>query len=1469
MKKCILIILLFQNIFTIGQSKVTVNVKGLAIGDTALVSIQKSSEILRFKYIGGTGSDINLTFDSLANGPWALGIDAKTYIFPLATTLRLNNSNISSTIQLNKIPIDSNFKYNWQDDSSFVGHAQQSYINDKVVIKVLGKAEKVPDEYNGIQLLYTYGFLLSDSITKWTSEESYRFYQNITKLNFAKFGEKDSVFVRAKVFITDQNIGKDIDFINANGVDIITISRAAFAYAAPLIVTLNNVKGKFFSKRLFGAAIYYFTDKGTRSERINEIASNRFGLQFLEPSDQIANLMGETYTNFQSFSSEEKLVILSMFEEYPDAMQRQAGLKYLIRRIDGQFDLKMPSAAAIAFTGINTIEFMEAAFKSQDIQSMQRLVLHEKAHFLWEYTFDGITKSDWASLGGWYLDPASSSGWATTNTTEFVSAYAHKINPNEDMAESIAFYMTNPDALRSRSIRKFEFIRDRIMQGSRYISIIRPDLTFEVYNLFPDYNYPGKIKRTKLEVIGADTLDKKIRLEIELTIQNSKLDGAKFAATRFFSSVGTFTDMRLDATNDSGNVLVGEIPLSKFAKSGYWKVDQIATYDAQNNARFENNSSFGLKCFVNNPLEDVTPPLYIQKSLKLDSIVDKFIDLSGGLAKVACGACADTLQPTAAIKVSFKFEEKNTVNPFGRVFANIDLPTLDSLDKYNIKPYSIFAQTNGEGIMNDFKDSLKTVNFYFPIPDYYPSGYYTVTQLSMQDIALNERVVQLDKDTANKNYFIPPLNVHQRGLRDSVYMKTKYPDYKPPILDLNKISIKATPTNPASPNGETLFEMWVWIKDTSEFAGHAAGFASGYYFLRDPQGLEHLFNIDGNGSSRNNIFSDSSIYGYKRYYAKTLLPVGSPPGIWGVSSIVIMDQARNKKNYSFTEIVRFDVELSKILQVVPYVEVLGKRINVYNQDSATVKFGCKDCATQNYRLNIYSNMGGSNAVFEGKMIADTITLTNIHLKGVNDGTLFATVMMLDSTQALIGIGKASYTKDVLMPRPANVSANLANLGKSNLDSLVVDMKVSELNGSFNVVVVQGTISKPLYFSFHDDHVKPLGINPNNPSVGDTVIISGKVTDSVFKITNLPLSQFQDGLIELQISFVDSVGNPSTPVKSYFYKDTKDPVASITKLSNTDLKSVYSIQSNEYLSNVLTAENLSIKTGTIDSLKKISNRLYHLYITRICNDSVAITLKANALLDTIGNKNVAASTQFIDLVKPPIPIVTFSKPLAFCLGDSTVLSASTSSSYQWYKDGVAINGSTAASIKVIASGNYSDTVVNALGCKAGSAVSNVVVKALPAKPTLSWNGSDLSTTSTATLQWMLNSAAITGATSATYKPLSIGFYKIEATNTDGCKIISDSFNLVVTAINNARSATVSNMAKLVPNPAASFLLVTFNEAPTNTLDIQLLSNNGQAIKSVKTKNKVTSIQVSELPAGNYFIKIIGNKYDQTQGVIISR
>jgi hypothetical protein len=1458
----IIFIVFFVSVSNVSaQSIVSGVVKGLKQGDTATIKIQKDAEIFFFKRVGGiiNNADVTYSFPNLSIGKWALSIDAKGYLFPTAKVLDLNNNNLDVTLTLTP-SIDANFNYTWQDDSSFVGHAQQAYINDKVEINVFGKAEKVPDDFNAINALNEYGFLFSDDSSKWTSEDAYRLYQTLKKLNFRKYSEGDSVKVKAKWLLTERFIDRDIDFTTVNGVDVITISRAAFTYATPQVVTVDGVKGKFFSKRLYTALVYYYSDKGINKDRIAEIAKTRYGFEFLLPSPFLKTLMNETETNFQEFTSDEKIVILSMFEEFPDAMQRQGELKYMVRRVNGQSHPVYPTAPAIAWVTNNNIEWMEGAFSSQDITYMQRLVLHEKAHFLWEYIFDKSTQDDWATLGGWFKDPSSGSGWSTSNTTEFVSAYAHLKNPNEDMAESIAFYITNPETLRSRSLRKFEFIRDRIMKGTRYISVIRPDLTFQVYNLFPDYNYPGKIKRTKLEVIGGPNEDKKVVFEVELTIMDKAFDGAQQAQCRFFSSIGTIKDMWLNKVNANGSILRGEFTLSKFAKSGYWIIPQINIWDAVGNQRLENNSTYGVKCFVNNPLEDVTAPLYVQKSLKMDSVSVKLVDFTGSLAIDRCGSCADTIQPSNAIRVKFDMIEKNTINPDGRALVRMYLPSFDSTNKYNIQPYSFDTQINGNGILNDKTDSLKTAQFYFPVPDYYPSGFYSVNFIEMTDLALNVRQVLFDKDTANKNYFIPPSNYNQRAIRDSIYLKTKYPDLKPPVIDLNDIKIQATPTNPAAPNGETLFEMWLWIKDESDFAGKGSGFANGSYRLRDPQGLEHYYSMLQTGESINSFYSispDSSIYGFKRYYFKTLLPAGSPPGLWGVSDINVYDHARNRKYYSFVEYVRFDVEQSNVLKVNPYVEILGKKVNSKNVDSVAVKIGCASCKDQKYRLRMYSSMGGSSVVFEGKMTKDTITLTNLNLKGVNDGILYATAFVLDSNSALIGTGRASYTKDVVPPKSSIIQSNISNLGKSNLDSLIIDMKVSEINCDYNILITQKSIIKTNSSSSTQDMIKSMSTSIKSSAIGDFALLSGKLNDSIFKLKNINLSGFQDGLIEVKVVILDSLGNETTPVISNIYKDTKDPLISIKKSNITGLKALYTIESNEFLSNSLTKENMTINVGVIDSVKKISNTLYNIYITRICNDTLNLSVKANALIDTVGNKNVLTSLSVVEKVIPDAPVTL---NLSSCQGSSAVaLTANALSNHTlvWYNSQASGTASLTTapvpSTSTIGSNDYFvSQIKTSTGCESVRSKLTFSVNAVPNAPLIVRDTANYLVSSTRNGNiWFKDGVALID-TSSRFKPTASGSYTLKTTQNGCTSALSTSYYFIVTNIINLSS---NEFIKLAPNPVKNQINIDFVVKGYQKLNVEFYELSTGLLKySNRGVFAGSQLFIGQLSPGTYVVSV---------------
>ena len=80
-----------------------------------------------------------------------------------------------------------------------------------------------------------------------------------------------------------------------------------------------------------------------------------------------------------------------------------------------------------------------------------------------EYALNGKLRKEWSELGGWRKDPNHKYGWSKTKSRkEFVTAYAYSKNPNEDWAESVAYYLFHPNALRSCSLAKYEFI-DQVM----------------------------------------------------------------------------------------------------------------------------------------------------------------------------------------------------------------------------------------------------------------------------------------------------------------------------------------------------------------------------------------------------------------------------------------------------------------------------------------------------------------------------------------------------------------------------------------------------------------------------------------------------------------------------------------------------------------------------------------------------------------------------------------------------------------------------------------------------------------------------------------------------------------------------------------------------------------------------------------------------------------------------------------------
>ena len=426
------------------QNDFTVTVNNIKEGDSVRVIAQKSSESLLKKWIYSSDSP-NAAIFSLSDGQWAVKLDAAGYTYPSQQVVTIPNDT-AITFGLTEAT-DGNYSYNWRDDGSAAGHATQSYAAEPTQITVIDSTISVPTNFSSIKLRSEYGVILSDDIEPWSNEDAYRIYKMFSNLPDNPYGEGTKVDyssgenIRGVFYLSDEQIFEDISIDEIDGIRYATVSQSAFTYAEPQIVKLDGIRGKFFSKRLYHAVVNFVTNFAQDTQALNNLAMDSFGIKFLNPGEELETLMNEDSSNFQEFYNSEKLEILAMFEELPEGFHKQEGLKYLVRRIDGQ-DHPLPAykqAAAIAWTGMETIEFMSKAFVSGNLSDTRRLILHEKAHFLWAYTFDDSTKEDWIEIGGWFEDPTSASGWSTDNTTEFVSAYAHAKTPMKIWLNQLPF----------------------------------------------------------------------------------------------------------------------------------------------------------------------------------------------------------------------------------------------------------------------------------------------------------------------------------------------------------------------------------------------------------------------------------------------------------------------------------------------------------------------------------------------------------------------------------------------------------------------------------------------------------------------------------------------------------------------------------------------------------------------------------------------------------------------------------------------------------------------------------------------------------------------------------------------------------------------------------------------------------------------------------------------------------------------
>ena len=715
---------------------------------------------------------------------------------------------------------------------------------------------------------------------EWDADKAYLLLLALQEMTYG-YGAQSPPWLRNPSYwiLSEAHVAQDIDLgpdveVGYGNLRTITIASEAFTHAHPFVAKIDGVQGRYFSKRLWRAVLRFATyipGEGIQHRAIDNMLQRYYGVTVHVPDYEI--LTGEPADKFSKFTYEEILGIMIMFEEYPSGMHVTPGLKYLIRRAPDPF----VKYTARANTGKGYIEFTDNAFIDGITHETQRIILHEKAHFLWDYLFDKQLKADWIELGEWFYEDGR---WMTTNQTEFVSDYAHGENPNEDMAESIAYYIVTPDKLRSRSPAKYAFIQNRIMHGTRYISTIREDLTFVVYNLYPDYVYPGQVVRVDVTVGGDSEGEgyKLVEIEIETHTEN-ELDYSIGGSVVFQLLDGDrnghgYFAVRLDPVGaKQSNILRGKKSVAAYEPKGHYTITQVATYDVNRLTRY-NSGGFGLQIYINNIYEDLYPPEYVPNSAKL-SVSDAYTERN---------------EHFYAVTATWQVKEDRTLS--GSTYIEPE-----EKGGYYLQPYGKQNSGGAYSVKADIvrhEGDIWTLKSTFFIPHYMLGGVYELKRLSFKD-AIN-----------NESAWLP--NIDEQIQK--VTIETKTPDTTPPTLDVNRITVDAEPVNPANPNGETLVTVAYYVKDD------ISGFEKGHIAIRDPLGGERRYNIWGPYSYYNHTYSSNhtnEIYFQeepnvsRKYTSSIHLPEGSFPGIWGVIGISVTDKARNYIYHDFTEITRFEV----------------------------------------------------------------------------------------------------------------------------------------------------------------------------------------------------------------------------------------------------------------------------------------------------------------------------------------------------------------------------------------------------------------------------------------------------------------------------------------------------------------------------------------------------------------------------------
>jgi type IX secretion system substrate protein/HYDIN/CFA65/VesB family protein len=206
--------------------------------------------------------------------------------------------------------------------------------------------------------------------------------------------------------------------------------------------------------------------------------------------------------------------------------------------------------------------------------------------------------------------------------------------------------------------------------------------------------------------------------------------------------------------------------------------------------------------------------------------------------------------------------------------------------------------------------------------------------------------------------------------------------------------------------------------------------------------------------------------------------------------------------------------------------------------------------------------------------------------------------------------------------------------------------------------------------------------------------------------------------------------------------------------------------------------------------------------------------------------------------------------------STTFDAGTGfDTYQWFKDGTAIDGATSQTYSSDVSGSFTVRVVNTGACAKLSAAHVYTVNDLPGTQ-ISVSGANLTAPSGATYQWFRDGNEISGETNRTFRAVDSGVYTVEVTSSQGCAVLSEP----VTATPILESGiNTKNLALVYPNPSNGIFKIQFPNPNGIRHELNLVDSEGKSHWAKENfRGSEVAINRPNLSKGIYLMQITNAK-----------